>query len=94
MRIVIDGILSVRERAMFVGMATVRESAMFDEMVTGQENAIFDGTVTGRGMGMSDEIGPMPSAAEACATAMANDAFDLHSDGNQLTAIKRLEAID
>lgn len=55
---------------------------------------MFDGTLTGCGTRMSDEIGPTPSAADAYATAMANDAFDLHSDGNQLTAIEQLEAID
>ncbi len=82
MTIEIDGTLSVRKSAMFVGTVTVHGIAM------------FDGTVTGRGTPMSGEIGPTPSAGEACATAIANDAFDLHSNGNQLTAIEQLEAID
>lgn len=55
---------------------------------------MFDGRLTGRGTGKSDEIGPTPSTAEAYATAMANDAFDLHSGGNQPTAIEQFKAID
>lgn len=82
MRIEIDGTLSIRESAMFVGMATVRAIAM------------FDGTLTGRGMGMSDEIGPPPSAAQTYGMVTADEAFDLHADGNQLTVIEQLEAID
>ncbi len=70
------------------GILNGRVNEMFVGTVTARENAIFDGMV------MSDEIGPTPSAAEAYATAMANDAFDLQSDGNQLTAIEQLEAID
>ena len=59
-----------------------------------RESAMFDGTVTGRGMSKSDEIGPTPSAADLYATAPANDAFDLHSGGNQLTAIEQFKAIE
>ncbi len=59
-----------------------------------RDNAMFDGTVTGRGMSKSGEIGPPPSAADLYVTATVTDAFDLHSGGNQLTAIEQFKAID
>ena len=44
---------------------------MFVGTVTVRENAMSDGMATVRGMGMSDEIDPTPSAAEVYATATA-----------------------
>ncbi len=51
---------------------------MLDGIPILRANAMFDGTATGRGRSKSDEIGPTPNAADLCATAPVNDAFDLH----------------